>query len=129
MLKREIKSWVVMVVIMLGGILWASQGFAALDSIFFGDTENNWLHLIDKIIFFLFAGSLVFSAMGGMVRVGHRWTFPNLDEAKSIIEIAASKAGESVTNAQAIIAVGVLVSTTGRLWILFDVLKEWAINL
>ena len=129
MLKREIWFWLLMGLIIVAGTLWASMGFSAVDSVFFGETSNSFLHLIDKIIFFLFSGALIFTALGAVINWFGGWLAPNLSEATSIIEQAASKAGDKITNAQAMIAVGVLLSTTARLWIVFDVLQNWAVNL
>ena len=129
MINKELYSWIFVGVFSIVLFVLPGLGLAAIDSVFFPGTDNPFLHLIDKVFYWGISLALIFSAMALCIsKWGTHLFAPNWDEACEIISRAVKNPGKN-TMPDSLIAVGILFSVSFRLYVMFNALSMWAVQL
>ena len=111
--------------LLLPVLAFAQSG--AMQSVYFGGTSP-FSMFADRLLYVLFALAVAVGVMAAILKWAAPYIAPNLDEAEAIIARAAGNEIETPTG-DAIIAATIVLSTTARIWIVYEAIKLFATQL
>lgn len=114
----------------LAAVIVVALPFAAfaqsdIGSVYFGGTSAFSL-FADRLLYVLFALAVACGVMAAILKWAAPYIAPNLDEAELLIKKAVDG---GVTTGEAVIAATIILSTTARIWILYEAIKLFATSL